>query len=130
VVNKLEMVGVASKFRTFPMEILAGDEDTRCEVHELDCTYNFDFKEVYWNSRLEHEHRRIVDKCKRGEAVCDVMAGVGPFAMPLGKKKVITWANDLNPESYKSLLENISTNKVRFMIYKLSQLKSNISTGP
>lgn len=99
------------------MEILAGDDDTLCEQHELDCVYKFDFKDVYWNSRLENEHRRIVNKCKQGEAVCDVMAGVGPFAMPLGKKKVITWANDLNPESYKSLLGNIKLNKVSLNNY-------------
>ncbi|RPA82806.1 hypothetical protein BJ508DRAFT_413968 [Ascobolus immersus RN42] len=117
VISKLDMVGVASKFRTFPMEVLAGDEDTQVEVHELDCTYSFDFRDVYWNSRLEHEHRRIVDKCQPGEAVCDVMAGVGPFAMPLGKKRVITWANDLNPESYKALLGNIQTNKVQPFVF-------------
>lgn len=112
VVNKLDNVGVASKFRTFPMEVLAGDLDTVVEVHELDCIYRFDFKDVYWNSRLETEHRRIVDKCKEGEAVCDAMAGVGPFAIPLGKKNVITWANDLNPASFKSLRGNIISNKV------------------
>ena len=38
----------------------------------------------------------MIDRFKPGEAVCDVMAGVGPFAVPAGKRKVFVWANDLN----------------------------------
>ncbi|KAL9038712.1 MAG: hypothetical protein Q9180_002964 [Flavoplaca navasiana] len=39
------------------------------------------------------------------------MAGVGPFALPAAKKKVWVWANDLNPESHKSLVANANRNK-------------------
>lgn len=38
--------------------------------------------------------------------------GVGPFAIPAAKKKCIAYANDLNPASYKYLVENIKTNHV------------------
>ncbi|KAK9709123.1 tRNA(m(1)G37)methyltransferase [Basidiobolus ranarum] len=41
------------------------------------------------------------------------MAGVGPFALPASKKGCIVHANDLNPESYKWLCENIRLNKVK-----------------
>jgi tRNA (guanine37-N1)-methyltransferase len=38
---------------------------------------------VYWNSRLEAEHQRLVQQYfKEGEVVLDVMAGIGPFAIP------------------------------------------------
>jgi tRNA (guanine37-N1)-methyltransferase len=40
------------------------------------------------------------------------MAGVGPFAVPAGKKEVLVWANDLNPASYVSLADAIKLNKV------------------
>ncbi|CCX29652.1 Similar to tRNA (guanine(37)-N1)-methyltransferase; acc. no. D5GN29 [Pyronema omphalodes CBS 100304] len=112
VVNKLEDVGTHSVFRTFPMEILAGPEDTTVEVKESACNFVFDFAKVYWNTRLSHEHERVVAKFQPGEAVCDVMAGVGPFAIPAGKKGVFVYANDLNPESYKAMLDNVSRNKV------------------
>jgi tRNA (guanine37-N1)-methyltransferase len=112
VVNKLEDVGSHSVFRTFPMEILAGPADTTVEVKESNCTFIFDFAKVYWNTRLGHEHERIIAKFQPGEAVCDVMAGVGPFAVPAGKKDVFAWANDLNPESFYALRENIKRNKV------------------
>ena len=54
----------------------------------------------------------MVNIFKEGEAVCDVMAGVGPFAVPAGKKRVFAWANDLNPDCYTSLQKAISSNKV------------------
>ncbi|KAF8540903.1 tRNA methyltransferase Trm5 [Trichophaea hybrida] len=112
VVNKLEDVGTTSIFRTFPMEILAGPNDTTVEVKESNCTFTFDFAKVYWNTRLSHEHERIIAEFKPGEAVCDVMAGVGPFAVPAGKKEVFVYANDLNPNSFSALQENIKRNKV------------------
>ena len=83
------------------------------EVKEADCIFKFDYSKVYWNSRLQTEHERLVDLLKPGEVLCDVMAGVGPFAVPAGKKLVHVWANDLNPESFESLKGNIERNKVR-----------------
>lgn len=47
-----------------------------------------------------------------GEVVCDVMAGIGPFAVPAGKKGVFVWANDKNPESFRCLEAAIKKNKV------------------
>lgn len=44
--------------------------------------------------------------------VADVFAGVGPFALPAGKKGCGVFANDLNPNSYKYLQVNINDNKV------------------
>jgi hypothetical protein len=43
--------------------------------------------QVYWNSRLETEHHRLVKEAfKPGETVLDVMAGIGPFAVPAAQK--------------------------------------------
>ena len=54
-----------------------------------------------------------MDIFEPGEAVCDVMAGVGPFAVPAGRRGVFVWANDLNPASYASLTDAITRNNVR-----------------
>lgn len=53
----------------------------------------------------------------RGEGVCDVFAGVGPFAVPAGKRKCFVLANDLNPDSYRSMTGNITTNKVHTFVF-------------
>ena len=113
VINKIDNVGFDSEFRTFNYEVLAGPDDMDVEVHEGDCVFRFDYSKVYWNSKLETEHRRLIGLFKPGEVVCDVMAGIGPFAVPAGKKGVFVWANDYNPASYDYLKEAIDRNKVR-----------------
>lgn len=110
VVDKLDTID--TKFRTFKMEVLAGRDDLLVQQSESGCKFVFDFSKVYWNSRLSTEHERLIKKFLPGEAVADVFAGVGPFAVPAGKKDVFVLANDLNPESYKYLLQNITGNHV------------------
>jgi tRNA (guanine37-N1)-methyltransferase len=112
VINKLDNVGTENAFRTFQYEVLVGEDDLNVEVHEQGCTFKFDFAKVYWNTRLHTEHERLCSIFNEGDAICDVMAGVGPFAVPAGKKKCFVWANDLNPDSYKSLVDNVAINKV------------------
>ncbi|MCJ1388103.1 tRNA(m(1)G37)methyltransferase [Xylographa bjoerkii] len=112
VINKIDDVGIENEYRTFKYELLAGDPSLQVEIKEVDCTFRFDYSRVYWNSRLNTEHERLVDLFRPGEAVCDVMAGVGPFAVPAAKRKIFVWANDLNPDSYASLVDATSLNKV------------------
>jgi len=114
VVNKLE--NISSQYRVFDMEVIAGEENFQVTQFHLGCTFSFDFSKVYWNTRLDTEHRRLVDMFEPGEVICDVFAGVGPFAVPAGKKGCFVLANDLNPDSYESLKANAKTNKVRFSI--------------
>jgi tRNA (guanine37-N1)-methyltransferase len=112
VINKVLDVGAESVFRTFPYEVLAGEDNLNVTVHESGCLFHFNCGKVYWNSRLGTEHARIFNKFKEGEAVCDVMAGVGPFAVPAGKNNVFVHANDLNPDSFTGLEDAIRRNKV------------------
>lgn len=111
VVNKLDSID--TKFRFFKMELIAGEPDFVVEHHESDCRFTFDFTQVYWNSRLHTEHDRLVQLFQPSDVVADVFAGVGPFAIPAGKKGCGVLANDLNPNSYKYLQKNIADNKVQ-----------------
>ncbi|KAG0200783.1 tRNA(m(1)G37)methyltransferase [Mortierella sp. NVP41] len=111
VVNKMDSIDTT--FRFFKMEVLAGDDNMIAEVRESGCRFKFDFSQVYWNSRLHTEHERLVKMFKPTDAVCDVMAGVGPFAMPASKKGCMVYANDLNPVSYKYMVENKGLNKIK-----------------
>lgn len=96
------------------MEVIAGQPNLITEVKQHAARFKLDFSKVYWNSRLEQEHMRLVEQYfKPGEVVVDVMAGIGPFAIPAAKHKECTvLANDLNPDSYFYLKENIRINKV------------------
>ncbi|KAJ3412038.1 tRNA (guanine(37)-N1)-methyltransferase [Chytridiales sp. JEL 0842] len=115
VVNKTDSID--HTFRFFKMELLAGEDNMITEVKESGCRFRFDFSSVYWNSRLQGEHRRLVNLFKKDDRICDVMAGVGPFAVPAAKNGgCLVFANDLNPVSYQYLGENIAINKVGHLV--------------
>ncbi|EIW63983.1 guanine-N-1-methyltransferase [Trametes versicolor FP-101664 SS1] len=114
VINKLD--NIANQFRVFRMELLAGEPDYVVTQSENGCQFTFDFREVYWNSRLHTEHERIIANFKTEDVVADVFAGVGPFAIPAAKKGCAVLANDLNPSSYKYLTQNIAENKVDSLV--------------
>ena len=130
VVNKIDVI--STQFRTFPMECIGGKDngDYECEVKEGGYKFKLDFSKVYWNSRLQYEHRRLAEVigkvdhggshkksgvakkgAQEGVVAADVMAGIGPFAVPLGVMGVKVLANDLNPHSYKYLDVNVKMNK-------------------
>jgi tRNA (guanine37-N1)-methyltransferase len=121
VINKVDYVGEACEFRTFEYEVLAGPDDLLVEQVENGCTFKFDYAKVYWNTRLGLEHERLINAFKPGEVVVDVMAGVGPFAMPAGKKGVFVWANDMNPESYRWMKEAVDRNKVHQYVFPFNE---------
>lgn len=147
VVNKVGTI--ETEYRTFGMEVIAGNQKegwSQVSVREEGCVYQLDFTQVYWNSRLGGEHRRLVkliledaaSRFKHGEqakqnassggplVVADLMAGIGPFAVPLTANnrdsknddsgnlcEIQVYANDLNPASYKYLRMNSIKNKCK-----------------
>ncbi len=121
--NKLD--SIHAEFRYFDMEVLAGDHDFITTQHESGCTFTFDFSKVYWNSRLQGEHDRLIALLQPGEVIADVMAGVGPFAVPAAKKGCYVLGNDLNPESVKWMRENRIKNKVGVDLLYLSLDRRN-----
>ncbi|GAA6056277.1 hypothetical protein JCM3770_007290 [Rhodotorula araucariae] len=110
VVNKLDTID--NVYRNFQMEVLAGDPDFVVEMAEHDCKFRFDFSKVYWNSRLQTEHARLVETFSSDEVIVDGFAGVGPFSIPAGKKGCAVMASDLNPASAEALKENAILNRV------------------
>lgn len=110
VVNKVGTI--TNEFRVPKFEILAGESDMVTEVKQYGATFKLDYSLVYWNSRLEHEHIRLVSQFHPGETICDLFAGIGPFAIPAGQKGCLVYANDLNPDSIHYLKINAKINKV------------------
>lgn len=110
VVNKLD--SIETEFRVFAMELLAGVPEYEAEVSESNCLFQLDFRHVYWNSRLHTEHGRLIAQFQPFQVLADVMAGVGPFAVPAAKKGAWVLANDLNPHCHSSLVKNSARNHV------------------
>eukprot|EP00877_Chromochloris_zofingiensis_P003489 jgi/Chrzof1/13140/Cz07g21120.t1 len=110
VVNKVGSID--NEYRVFQMEVIAGDDNLETEVVQHKARFRLDFSKVYWNSRLETEHHRLVQLFQQHQVVVDVMAGIGPFAIPAALKGCKVFANDLNPASYKYLQQNIKLNKL------------------
>ena len=110
VVNKTDTID--STYRFFSMECLAGLDTMVTTVKENGCLFTFDFSKVYWNSRLQSEHTRVINLLKPQQLVVDMFAGVGPFAVPAAKKGCLVYANDLNPTAYECLMENAKKNRV------------------
>ena len=117
VVNKIGTI--ETEYRTFGMKVISGNDKQGWNVVHLKeegCTFTLDFQNVYWNSRLAGEHHRLVQYIKNapGTVIADVMAGVGPFAVPLtcqNQQRRTVYANDLNPTSYHYLGINAKKNK-------------------
>ncbi|KAK2978226.1 hypothetical protein RJ640_024259 [Escallonia rubra] len=110
IVNKVGTI--ANEFRVPKFEILAGKNDMITEVKQYGATFKLDYSLVYWNSRLEHEHLRLVSQFQAGETICDMFAGIGPFAIPAAQKGCLVYSNDLNPDSIRYLKVNAEINKV------------------
>ena len=104
-------------------------------IKQNQCIFRFPYNKVYWNTRLDTEHRRMINSIKQEDTVIDFFAGVGPFSLPLArqrfqnilsekKKKFVTehpkikllgcvHANDLNPHCYSALIQNAKENRIR-----------------
>jgi tRNA (guanine37-N1)-methyltransferase len=54
---------IETQFRTFPMEVLAGEPNTLVQLNEGGAKFRFDYATVYWNSRLQFEHDRLIGEC-------------------------------------------------------------------
>ncbi|XP_073048673.1 tRNA (guanine(37)-N(1))-methyltransferase 2 isoform X1 [Primulina eburnea] len=110
IVNKVGTI--TNEFRVPKFEVLAGDCNMVTEVKQHGAVFKLDYGLVYWNSRLEHEHLRLISMFQTGDIICDMFAGIGPFTIPAAQKGCRVYANDLNPDSIRYLKINAEKNKV------------------
>ncbi|MDD4353824.1 MAG: class I SAM-dependent methyltransferase family protein [Candidatus Nanoarchaeia archaeon] len=102
------------EYRIRPVKILAG-KDTTITIHKENGIFmNLDLNKVFFTPRLSGERLRVLALIKKNDFVADLFCGVGPYSILIVKfskaKKVL--ANDLNPDAYKYLLDNVKKNKV------------------
>lgn len=108
---------LSNEFRTFDMEVIGGRDDTNVTVCERGLRLRFDFRQVYWNSRLSEERVRLLEKVAQQDLVCDIMAGVGAFALLCAQQGCRVFANDLNPAGAEAIRRNAELNRLDLTVY-------------
>ena len=109
VVRKTGEVG--GTFRTYPLEVLGGEDSTETQLIEHGTTLRLDLSDVYWSSRLGTERQRLLALLQPDDVVWDAFAGVGPLAVPAAKRCARVLANDLNPRCVEFMQHNAKRNR-------------------
>ena len=103
-------------FRTFKMEVLAGDDDLVATVKEGGLTLHVPFDKAYWNSRLSGERQRVLKIVKKGDRLVDMFCGVGAMSCLAARKNCLVFSNDLNPDATKAAELNAKLNGVSLAV--------------
>jgi len=105
--------GTAGEFRIRPVEVIAGEKRTRTVYREGGCEFELDLNEAYFSPRLGTERGRLCALVKSRESVIVPFAGVGPFAVRIGKTvpsaRVV--GIELNPGAAEYFRRNVARNK-------------------
>ncbi|MEI6292452.1 MAG: class I SAM-dependent methyltransferase family protein [Methanomicrobiales archaeon] len=101
---------VQGEYRTREFEVLAGVHTTRTLIIEYGHRFTVDLSEAYFSPRLATERQRVLQQMTKGEAVLDMFAGVGPFAISLSKSAGFVVSSDINPAAVIMMKENCLDN--------------------
>ncbi len=109
--------GVEGDYRLRTLRHLAGERRTTTVHRENGCSFKVDVAKCYFSPRLSTERLRIVDLADPGESVLNMFAGVGPFTIPLAKRKrARVLSCELNPLACEFHEENDRVNKVERLV--------------
>lgn len=110
---------ITGDYRLRDYQVIAGEAKTETVHKEHGCLLHVDLSKAYFSPRLSHEHNRIALAVKEGETVIDMFAGVGSFAVLIGKKheNVKVYAIDVNPNAVSLLRTNARVNRVETKVF-------------
>ena len=105
--------GTSGEFRIRPVEVIAGEERTHTIYREGGCEFELDLNKTYFSPRLGTERGRLCELVREKEHVLVLFAGVGPFAIRMGKtmKNAKVAGIELNPDAYGYFDRNIARNR-------------------
>ena len=104
------------------IEILAGIDDPIVEHKEHGVTYRFDITKIMFSKGNLKERKTLATFVKEGEIIVDMFAGIGYFSLPIGKHSNVEkiYSIEINPNSFKSLIENIKINHLEEIIMPIN----------
>jgi tRNA (guanine37-N1)-methyltransferase len=101
-------------------QLLAGLDKSDTIHTEHGVKLKIDLAKAYFSPRLAYERQRIAAMVKEGETVVDMFAGVGPFSLTIAKNVDATVHSiDINPDAIALLEDNISSNRLKGIIYPI-----------
>ncbi len=103
---------VKGRYRTRKYEFVLGKRNYMARYNENGASFSFDVRKTFFSPRLAYERKRVVELSEDGEKVIVMFAGVGPFAIEIGKKNKnsVVVAIELNKASYRYMKGNIVAN--------------------
>lgn len=87
VLRKLNKIEGSARVADF--ERLLGNRTTTLH-RENGCIFELDVTKTFFSGKMYYERGRIAQKVKEGEDVLVLFAGVGPFLVPIKKKRTLT----------------------------------------
>lgn len=104
---------VSGVYRTRKFSYIAGKKNYETVYRENGASFSFDVRDTFFSTRLAFERGRIVKECRDKENVLVMFAGIGPFAIEIGRvhRKSKVLAMELNRKAYLAMLDNIRINK-------------------
>ncbi|MFX0023040.1 MAG: class I SAM-dependent methyltransferase family protein [Candidatus Hermodarchaeota archaeon] len=94
------------------IEFLEGVDDPIIEHKEHEVRYRFDITKIMFSKGNVNERKYLASLVKNNEIIVDMFAGIGYFSLPIAKHSSVKkiYSIELNPASYKFLVENIAIN--------------------
>jgi tRNA (guanine37-N1)-methyltransferase len=95
------------------VKVVAGPDRTETVHREHGLSYKVDVARAYFSPRLGSERMRVAEQVESGEAVVDMFAGVGPYAILIARRRHprVVYAFDANPDAFRYLEENVRRNR-------------------
>jgi tRNA wybutosine-synthesizing protein 2 len=104
--------GVSGTRREPSPDVVAGAGETETVHVEHGTKYAVDFSRVMFSPGNKAERARMGEVVAPGERVFDMFAGIGYFTLPMARAGAEVTAAEINPESYRLLVENARLNDV------------------
>ncbi len=106
---------IKGRLRKIKTVHLAGEKTKIARYVENGCKFKFNVDETYFSQRLSNERKEIAEQVKKNERVLVMFAGVGVFAIVIGKlaKPKLVISNEINRKASKFAKENVKLNKLK-----------------
>lgn len=114
----MKKAGREGEYRLNEVELVKGNT-TLATCTESGCRIMIDVSKAFYSVRESTERLRIAGMVKPDETIMVLFAGVGPYAIVIGKKNPDVekiYALEINPDAVKLMKDNIRINKLQTKI--------------